>query len=362
MRIEQQTLKEALSDVGRFIPSRPTLPVLSNVKMEVNGNLTMTSTNLEAFCTKTVECQTDNEVWQTTVPFSLFNDYVNSLSGTIEIVYQEASIKIVCGKTEITIRTIDASEYPLIPEIPDVEPIVFQSQDLVKQLSSVVFAAATDENRPILTGVYFRSDGEKLVTAAADGYRMAVYTANLQGDRFEMVIPAKFIASLIAIVSNDTVTMNAYHNNSQAIFAMENVTLVAQLIEGQFPDFTQILPKSKTVTIIVDQKDLLHKIKQIGIIARKSSNILTISYQEDKVEITAQTADIGAAISEIEAAVDGEYFETASNYIFLVQALSTMSGKIVIEQGGSARPIKLYPENNDVNCHVIMPMHIHKDA
>jgi DNA polymerase-3 subunit beta len=364
MKIEQYELSKPLSDVGLFVASKPTIPVLSHVKLECDHNVfTLKTSDLEAFCIRRAKCLS-KEVWETTVPFTLFNDLVSGLSGQIELVYSDTELGIICGNIETGLKTVDATEFPVVPEQPDVKPLEFESKELIAQLASVVSMAATDENRPILTGVYLNSDGQKMVAVTADGFRMAVYTTIHQGDKFSMVIPAKFISSLLKIISkSECKTVTVYHTTNQAIFELdENTVLISQLIEGRFPDWTQIMPKTKQVTAVVDKKEFLHQVKLLGIIASKSNNILTLEFQDDKIKLSANTTDVGDGDSDVNAKVDGEQFESAINHKFLTQTLNTMTGKIVIEQGGKARPIKIYPENNENNCHVIMPMHIKSDS
>lgn len=367
MKIQQQVLKEGLTDISRFIESRVTLPVLAHVKLEcADKKLTLTGTNLEACVVKSVVCHTEpDEEWATTVPFSLFNEYVGSLSGEIDLVTDATSITVTCGKSEATMKTVDAEEFPLVPVLPETKPMLFECDELTAQLASVVFAAATDQNRPVLTGVYLKSNGEKLTSATADGYRMAVYTTKREGEPFALIVPATFVSALLGVISkNNHKQAQVYAANNQAFFVLDDSTqMITQLIEGNFPDYTQILPKSHTVRAIVDKSEMAREVKRMGIFARQSDGILQIEYAADQIRLTANTVDVGESEGFVKTNCTGEFFQTAANYQYLLDAvLACGNGKIVLEQDGKARPLKLYPESYPDNTQVVMPMHIKEQA
>lgn len=360
MKIEQTILKNGLGLVAKAVANRPTLPVLAHVKLSIeNDNLNLTTTDLEKSISVNIECQTEiDETWDTTIPFSLFNEYISSLNDTIELSYEDlnGNLSIECNQTTGVFKTLDATEFPIALQIPDTQPLEFNCAELAVQLSSVLFGASADEARPILTGVLFQAKNDIFTTVTADGFRMAVYESERKGDEFSLVIPAHFVSDLLSVISKHSQkNVKVYTTDRQAFFLLDDIIMISQLIEGHFPDYVQILPKAHSVKITVNRNNFAKEVRRLAIIARKSDNILTIDLQSEQLYLTADSPDIGAVEGFVDATIEGELYTTNANCNFLLAALAVLDKDIIIEQNGTATPIKLY---SDENCtQIIMPMH-----
>ena len=249
LSVMQENLARGLQVVSRAVSSRSTLPVLANVLLRTeDAGLKLTATNLEIGITAWVPGKIDSE-GALTVPARLFTDLVAGLPAG-ERVDLEADGDTRCassaGRYQTHLRGIDAEEFPVIPS-PGERPTTRVSQkELKRALSEVVFAAATDEARPILTGVLTRFSGDRLTLAAADNYRIAVRSLPILDpvEDTSLVVPARSYAELMRVLTDtdDPVEIMLASSKSQILFHVEGVDLVSRLIDGQFPNYQQVLP------------------------------------------------------------------------------------------------------------------------
>ena len=251
---KQQDLSRGLTTVSHAVSNRSTLPILTNILLATDNNrLKLSATNLEIGINCWVDCQIHEE-GSTTVPAKLFTDFVNSLSQTtVDITVPEDSNKmnIKSEDSSANIKGMDASEFPLIPSAEGGEPpVILDAATLKEMIEEVVIAASDDDSRPVFTGVLVQVGNEQVTFAAADAFRLAVRTAPLPGDatlRGDILIPAKTLRELKGILpSEGAVQMIVTPNRSQVLFHTEQVDLVSRLIDGNFPNYRQIIPKEHT--------------------------------------------------------------------------------------------------------------------
>ncbi|MEP7356806.1 MAG: DNA polymerase III subunit beta, partial [Anaerolineales bacterium] len=243
----QENLAKGLSIVSRAVAARSTLPVLGNILLATeNGRLRLSATNLELGITCWVGAKIEEE-GSTTVPAKTFVDLVNTLpqdTVNLDLTVRTQTLNLVCGRTQAHLKGIDAQEFPMIPAADLDNSLELNVEDFKEMINQVAFAAATDEARPILTGVLAKIDGSTLTLQAADGFRLAVRTASLSAapaDSMSAVIPARALSELARIIGSDEpVFMSLPPNRGQAIFHHGNVELVSQLIEGNFPDLNAV--------------------------------------------------------------------------------------------------------------------------
>ncbi len=373
----QENLSKGLAIVGRAVASRPTLPVLSHILLSAEeSRLKLAATDLELFivCWIGAQVQTEGSM---TLPARLFADLVNSLpQERIDLDLDGSTLHLSCGRNQADVKGIDAGEFPVIPSIQ--EDVVSTSQvyleaDLLRQMiARVVFAAAADESRPILTGVLARFDEDMLTMAAADGFRLSVCSARLSTpapQSISIVIPAKSLTEL-ARVSGDVkepIGMYVTPSRSQVLFNLQGrtdgifgVDMVSQLIEGSFPDYKQIIPKSFATRTILNTQEFLKACKMANIIARSEANIVQLDIDPNgQVQITATSAETGDSTNQLDAVVEGQTCTIAFNVRFLIDALSVISNaQVILETSSSASPGMLKPVGDESFVHVIMPMHV----
>ncbi len=373
----QENLAKGLAIVGRAVATRSTLPVLSNVKLETdNGRLRVSATNLEIGINCWIGAKVEEE-GATTVPARLLTDFINSLPPEridMELVVRTQELKLKCARFEANIKGIDATEFPPIPTADDGDnKVCLEPGKLRQMIEQVAFAAATDESRPILTGVLAKFQGDQLTLAAADGFRLSVRTARLDEpvpEPISVIIPARALAELSRIVGQEAsgdqpieVTITPARN--QVLFHLPNVDLVSQLIEGNFPDYNQIIPKSHTTRTVVATAELLKATRVAFLFARDAANIVQLDIKPGSeltpghVTLSATSADLGGNVGQVDAQVDGEETEIAFNAKYLIDVLSVMdTEQVALETTTSSSPGVLRPVGSEDFVHVIMPMHI----
>src|SRR6478735_6339691 len=279
----QENLARGLSVVSRAVSSRSTLPVLANVLLRTeDAGLKLTATNLEIGITYWVpgKIETDGA---TTVPARLLSDLVSSLpaSEKVDLELQGTdTLHLRCGRVATHVKGIDADEFPTIQTAGE-RPTTRVSQKVMKRaLDETVFAAASDEARPILTGVLARFEGDKLTLAAADNYRIAVRTIPILDavPETSVVIPARALNELARILSDvdDPVEVVLAGGRNQILFHLDGIDLVSRLIDDQFPNYQQVVPQTHTTRAILDREELLRAVRPAALIAHESANIVKL--------------------------------------------------------------------------------------
>jgi DNA polymerase-3 subunit beta len=370
----QENLAKGLSIVGRAVASRSTLPVLSNVMLATDsGRLKLSATNLELGINCWVGAKVTEE-GATTVPARLLTDFVNSLPPEqidLELAVRTQTLNARCARFEANIKGIDAQEFPIIPTADDGEHAIRLEPEALRQMiDQVVFAAATDESRPILTGVLARFEGDRLTMAAADGFRLSVRGAPLAqpvDETIEVIIPARALGELARISADqeDWVEVVITPARNQILFHLRDIDLVSQLIEGRFPDYRQIIPSSHTTRTVLDTSGFLKVARVSHLFARDAANIVRLEVapgdelMPGHITLAATSAELGDNVGQLDASIEGDPLEIAFNAKYLIDVLSVMdTAQVALETSSASSPGVLRPIGDDDFVHVIMPMHL----
>ncbi len=372
LSIKQQQLSSGLSIVSRAVSPRSTLPVLGNVLLASDdGRLRLSATNLELGITAWIDASIDVE-GSTTVPARTFADLISTLpSEGVSLTLDEKKqiLNVKSGGSVTDIKVIDADEFPPMP-IPDLsEGIQMNVGEFKEIIHQVAFSASTDDARPVLQGVLITVDDSTITLAATDGFRISVRKAALTSGSprtLKAIVPARALNELarIATDSTQTVTMIIQPERGQVLFHLKDAELVSQLIEGNFPDYKVIIPKSYKTTTVLSTSAFLKACKQTEIIARDSNNVVRLNIpgggeQNAQVELTAQSEETGSGVSRIEAAVEGQGMVIAFNVAYLREVLDVIkSPSVVLETNASNTPGMIRPVGDEDFKHVIMPMHL----
>ncbi|MEX2246896.1 MAG: DNA polymerase III subunit beta [Dehalococcoidia bacterium] len=369
----QENLARGLGIVGRAVALRSTLPITQNVLIATDhGRIKLAATNLDIALSCWIGGQIEDE-GAITVPARLLADFVNSLpSEKIELTLSPRArqLKVVCARNEATIGGMDADDFPPIPAIEDGGTLEIDAKMLREAISQVVFSAATDDSRPVLTGINLAVEGDQLTLVASDGFRLAVKHLKLKkktAERQEVIVPAKALAELNRLLQDQeepvVLTFNA--NKTQVLFKLKDVELVAQLIQGTFPDYSRLLPKEWGSRAVVEVRDFLQETKIASIFARDGSGIVRITFEAGadgapgKMTISARAEEIGDNQGEIDAAVEGEPSKIAFNGKYLQDVLAVLDGgRVALETGGPSLPGVIRPVDSDNYVHVVMPMFV----
>lgn len=372
--ILQENLARGLSIVAKAVSPRSTLPVLANILIATDeGRLRLSATNLEMGITCWIPARIDEE-GSTTVPARTFSDLVSTLPSDqvlFKLDPQTQTLNVRGGSSTNDIKCIDSQEFPPLP-VPDFEGAVqINSGDFREMIHQVVFAASSDEARPVLMGVLVQVDKDKLTMAAADGFRLSVRKAILSTPSaapISSIVPAQALKEL-ARVANDAeepIYMVLPKGRGQVVFRVKDVEIVSQLIDGTFPDYQQIIPRSYKSRTLVSTSSLLKACKQAEIFAREGSNVARFNIktaqgemQPSEVEISATSEETGKNETIVEATVDGGGLLIAFNVKFLREALEVIrTPNVALETSAPNAPGVVKPVGDDQFLHVIMPMHL----
>jgi len=366
LSVMQENLARGLSVVSRAVSPRSTLPVLANVLMRTeDAGLKLTATNLEIGITYWVPGKIDSD-GATTVPARLLTELVGSLQGGDRIdldVGPGETLDLRCGRFESHLKGIDADEFPAIQTAGE-RPTTRIAQNVLRRaLAETAFAAASDEARPILTGVMCRFEGDQLTLAAADNYRIAVKTLPILDPVAEttIVIPARALNELGRVLADtaDPVDVVIAQSRNQVLFHLEGIDLVSRLIDGQFPNYQQVLPKAWTTRAVLDREELLRAVRPAALIAHESANIVKLQVASDgEAGITVSAnAEVGDHVGHVGAAVEGDGTSIAFNAKYLADVLTNVDAEqFALELQGPLAPGVFKPVGDDHYVHVVMPV------
>ena len=362
----QENLARGLSVVSRAVSSRSTLPVLANVLLKTeDAGLKLTATNLEIGITYWVPGKIDED-GAITVPAKLLTDLVNSLPAGDKVELDLTSgdtLHVKAGRFQTHIKGIDADEFPAIQTAGE-RPTTRIAQNVLRRaLAEVAFAAASDEARPILTGVLARFEGDQLTLAAADNYRIAVKTVTILDavPETSVVIPARALNELARVLADvdDPVEVVLAGGRNQVLFHLEGIDLVSRLIDGQFPNYQQVMPQSHATRAVLDREELLRAVRPAALIAHESANIvkLQIGGDEEPGITVSANAEVGDHVGQVEAAVEGDSTTIAFNARYLADVLTNVTAEqFALELNGPLSPGVFKPIGDDQYVHVVMPV------
>lgn len=371
----QENLAKGLSIVSRAVATRSTLPVLSNILLSAEqGRLKLAATNLELAITCWIGAKIDEE-GAITLPARILNDFVNSMPPErieMNLNVKNQTLHLKCARYNANIKGIDAQEFPIIPTAGDGKRISIEASTLREMIEQTTFAAATDESRPVLTGVLAKFEKDKVTFAAADGYRLSVRYATLSEpveSPINVIISAKALQEVARVSGDqeDPIVIAVTENQSQVVFQLTNIEIVSQLIEGQFPDFARILPTSYATRTVVTTSEWQNAVKASSVFAREAMNTVRLSISPGnemgagRLTIAATSAESGDNVGDIDATVEGEPIEIAFNARYLSDVLNAVhASQVVMETTTSSSPGVFRPVGREDFVHVIMPMHIGK--
>ena len=366
----QENLAKSLNIVTKAVDSNPPLPVLANVLLETeDSRLKISATNLELSITMWIGAKVE-QTGSITLPAKTFSELVSSLSRErVDLRLDTAThtVQLRCGVQTSNIRGIDADEFPPINHNEEAD-LNLDGATLREMIAQTAFAAAREQNRPILTGVYLQLEGQKLTLAAADGYRLAVRTADIAesfSEKRDMVIPARTMSEIARIIADEQevgLSLPA-QRNSVTVFA-PNVLISSQLLEGRFPDFASIIPRSFVTSTVLYTQDLLQVCQRAEIFARDNANSANLSVkpamnpgEPAEVLIMGKSAERGDSEGMLDATAEGEPLEISFNIKYLIDVLRVVKEeRVVFQSNGPENPGVLKPENRDDFVHVVMPM------
>ena len=368
----QENLSRGLGIVGRAVASRTTLPITNNVLLSTEkGRLKLAATNLEIAIVHWVGAKGAG-AGAITVPARVLSEFVNSLPNDridMELITKSKSLQLKCARFEARMSGLDADDFPPIPEINEGVVAQVDPEALRIALSRVVFAAAREDSRPVLTGVHADFKGETLTLAAADGFRLSVDTAALKGEVTEQVaviIPSRALDEVSRLIADakDAVTITVNKERGQVLFAVGDVRLSSQLIQGAFPNYSQLIPQQHKTRTTINVEDFLRATRAAAIFARDSSGIVRLQMTPGdggpaKLQVSARAEEVGDDVGEIDAKVEGDEAKVAFNSKYLIDVLSVLGkGEVTLDTTSPSSPGLLKAVGKGSFMHVVMPMFV----
>lgn len=360
----QEKLNRGVSIVSRIVGNRTTLPVLSNIYLEAKGGeLKLSATDLEIGVTTKVGAKVDIE-GATTVPARLISEFIAANNDeSIDLETKDLTLRLKSDRYEANIKGIDPSEFPQIPDIAKDSLIEVPTMELMKSISEVVIACATDDTRPVLSGVYFKFSKGVLYLVATDSYRLAEKRIEAPGIDVEkeFIVPVRTMQEVLRIAgsveSAGKIAISATEN--QVSFTIGNSQIVSRLIEGAFPNYKQIIPASFRSSADIELKELVSAVKMAALFARQGANNIKIKFTPTVLVITSVADQIGDNTSSVPAQVSGDEVEITFNAKYVLDILQVMTEKkILFEVNDKASPGVIKSEKAKNYIYIIMPLRV----
>jgi DNA polymerase III subunit beta len=357
----QDELAQKLGIVSRAVSTRATVQILSGVLLRAEGGrLHLAATDMELSLRSSLDAQVEGE-GAVVVPGRLLVDLVRLLPAdevTLEYRAEEGVVHVTSGASNASLNTYAAEDFPRLPDLDAVGTFTVASDVLLETVARVARSASRDESRPVLTGILVRFEQGKLVMAATDSYRLSVKETPLPGDApdLEAIIPARALAELGRIAqSADTVELGVHEN--QVVFAADDVWLTTRRIDGQFPNYKQLLPESFEHDVAVQRAEVLDVVRRVAVMAQRNSP-LRLRFAEGELTVSAQTQDVGEARETLPVQFSGEPLEIGFNAEFLREGIESVTAdEIQLRLISPLRPGLITAEGDDF-WYLIMPIRL----
>lgn len=363
-KVNRNDLHKALGSVTPLAGSLSGLPILGSVLLEAtNGNLTLTTTNLQTALQVTVPCEVIEE-GSLCVPAETFAKYVSLLAHDAMIfatLEPNEILKLECEGSVANLKGVTGDEYPLVETPPDdLEVFTLGAYEFKTLMESVIICASKDDNRPILTALNLRLTADGLTLAAADGFRLVrARTANVFGDDLETNIPVSAIQTLLKAMGKpeDDDQIHFAVTPTRLYFHSDNFRMMAAPMEGKFPDYEVIIPTEHKTQVKLVGEDLHQAVLLVETFAKDSANALSLDIG-DVIKVFGRSQEKGENTSTLDAKVEGEHIKLSLNYAYLKDITKMLAdNNIILESNSPAQPLVLYPQGSgDDLLYVIMPM------
>ncbi|MFC1721834.1 DNA polymerase III subunit beta [Patescibacteria group bacterium] len=360
----QENLSRALAIVSQAVGTDTTLPVLANVLLQTEeGRLKLSATDLETGISIFIGGKVESE-GIVTIPAKLLAEYIRSLPpDNINLSAKDNILKLSAGTFSASLNGIDPDEFPLIPKIKNKEICTVDAKEFAEGVTRTTFAAASDESRPELAGVFLVFDEDNIQMAATDSYRLAesvIDKASRKGKKQTAIVPAKTLSELTHILGEDIEGKLVISlSDNQMMFQYGDASLVTRLVEGQFPDYKQIIPDSFQTEAIFERQELLQNIKVTGLFSREGANDIRCEFNTANKETSlyAASSQVGKNTSQVKGKLKGETSQAVFNYRYLLDGLAGMkSQEVEFSTNGSSGPGVLKPVGSKDYTYVVMPI------
>ncbi|OGY41467.1 MAG: DNA polymerase III subunit beta [Candidatus Buchananbacteria bacterium RBG_13_36_9] len=355
----QENLNKGLSIVSHIASKSTSLPILNNVLIKAEkGVINLITTNLEMGISCLVRGKIEKDGVYT-VGSKLLNDYIGLLPNEkIELGLKDDFLEIKATKQETKIKGNSAEEFPLIPQVEKKNPYICRVEDLIGAFSQVLFAVSVSETRPEISGIYLNFSNGILTLTATDSYRLAekkIKVKEKAKEEKEVIVPARTISEALRIlstlISNREVTaekeqnlenVEIYFEDNQVLFVFDNVELVSRIIEGQYPNYRQIIPANYKTKGLINITELIKAAKTTSLFSRTGIFDINIEFKKGEMLVTSTNSQLGESKTKIEGQIEGDSNRIVINYRYLLDGLQNLdSTDVIFEMTDSNNPCVL---------------------
>ena len=369
--IPQEKLKQGLNIVERVSSKSLTLPILNNILIKTEKSfLNLSATDLEIGINWWILGKIEKE-GNITIPSRLFFSFINLLPNkNVDLEVKNNNLFIECEDYKTQINGLSADEFPIIPKITQGESINIDNSSFCKNLNQVADIAIPSTTRPEISGVYFLFQKNLITIAATDSFRLGEKKIFLKTDSslskdYSLIIPQKTVKEIVNIFEEKQGELKIYFSPNQIMFEYPmaetphpQVQVISRLIEGDYPNYQEIIPKKYTTQAILNKEEFLNQIKTASLFSGKINEVkIKVDPQEKKINIFSQSPDIGEHQSSVSAKINGDPVVISFNHRFLLDGLLSIKSKeIILELNGDSGPGVLKPSGDDTYLYVVMPI------
>lgn len=357
----KDNLKRGLFAVSRVVGTGNPLQVLNNILIKTDeGRIRLSSTNLEIGVNTWIGGKIEEE-GSLTVPAKLINEYIHNLP-TEKVVLETTdnnTLKLESENYHTSVKGLSADDFPLIPQVQEESLAKIDSQELKNALSETAWASSNNETQPEISGIFMSFEGQELRIAATDRYRLAQRVSQLLEPakrNKEVIIPSRTIGELYKILSMGVGMVEVYFSESQVMFKFEDTELISRLIDGQYPDYRQIIPKEFKTETEISREEFLHALKATSLFAPDSNNV-TVELSQSGLIVKASSVAAGDNTTQIPAKVTGEDNTAVFNYRYILDCLNNLTeATVTLKMINDASPAQITPVGRDNYLYIVMPI------
>jgi len=365
----QENLNLALTNVSRFVSTKAQLPILNNILISTDeGRIKLSATNLDLGINYWIGGKIEEE-GSVTIPAHEITEFISYLSsGKIDISLNNNLLNIKSNKTESDFATTPAADFPELPKFDPKKSFDLDIALLNNSVSQIAFSAATDDTRPVLTGILCQFTQENLSLVSTDGFRLSQKNIKLVNpitlpegkEKLSFLIPARSLTEVTKLAKNNTkLQISVVRDDHQIMFVLDDIELLSSVLDGQYPDYQKIIPENFSTNIFINREEFSQAIKIASVFAKESANVVKLKIQNNSIEITANAPQKGKNKIEVDARIEGEGLEIAFNYKFVSDFLNICKGKeLVIKLNESLTPGLFQDQSDPAFTHIIMPVRI----
>lgn len=357
-------LKDSVNLVDRVASKHQTLPVLSCILFEVTKNrVILKSTNLDVGVEVSIPAKSDS-VGIIAVPAQTLSSFLSQINDQTQLVGFEVisgNLHIKTTKSKGIIKTVPSEDFPSIPKLQDGQEYQISPEDFIQGLTSVFYSASVSSVKPELSSVYIYKDAEYLTFVATDSFRLAEKKVKtpLTNKLNDILIPFKNIQDIIRVLGSFNTTATVRASKNLISFENDGTYIVSRIIDGVFPDYRQIIPKSFTTEIVALKQDIMNALKISNIFSDKFNQVhLTIDPEVKLFEIQTKNSDIGENKTDVDAALTGDKMEINFNYKYLIDGFQSINAdSVTLQLNGLNKPVVIRPVSGDQTfLYLVMPM------